>query len=124
MASVYKELHAIPPDAFYMYIMTNGPLAAILYIGMTGDLRRRVWQHKNKPVGFTARYNLTRLIYFECFVYPDAAIRREKEIKRWRRSKKLELIQSMKPRWEDLARYWQDMYKPSNPADGEIPRSA
>jgi len=61
---------------FYIYILTNGPLAVILYVGTTGDLRRRVWQYKNKPVGFTARYNLTRLIYFECFIYPDAAIRR------------------------------------------------
>jgi putative endonuclease len=75
---------------FYVYIMTNGPKAAILYVGMTGDIRRRVWQHKNKPVsGFTGRYNLTRLVYFECFVYPDAAICREKEITGWRRSKKL-----------------------------------
>jgi putative endonuclease len=109
---------------FYIYIMTNGPLAAILYIGMTGDLRRKVWQHKNEPVGFTAGYNLTRLIYFECFVYPDAAISREKGIKGWRRSTKLELIQSMNPRWEDLARAWQNLYKPSNPVDREIPRSA
>ena len=109
---------------FYIYIMTNGPLAAILYIGMTGAIRRRVWQHKNSPAGFTARYNLTRLIYFECFVYPDAAIRREKEIKGWRRSKKLKLIESMNPRWEDLASDWQDMYKPANPVEREIPRSA
>jgi putative endonuclease len=110
---------------FFIYIMTNGPLGATLYVGMTGDLRRRVWQHKNKPVsGFTSRYNLTRLIYFECFVYPDAAIRREKAIKGWRRSKKLKLSESMNPRWEDLARNWQDMYKPSDPVDREIPRSA
>ncbi len=110
---------------FYIYIMTNGPKAAILYVGMTGDIRRRVWQHKNEPVsGFTGRYNLTRLVYFECFVYPDAAICREKEIKGWRRSKKLKLIESMNPRWEDLARDWQDVYKPSSPVDREIPRSA
>jgi len=93
--------------------MTNGPKAAILYVGITGDLRRRVWQHKNKHVsGFTSRYNLTQLVYFECFVYPDEAIRREKEIKSWRRSKKLQLIESANPRWEDLARNWQDMYRP------------
>jgi putative endonuclease len=110
---------------FYVYIMTNGPKAAILYVGMTGDIRRRVCQHKNKRVSaFTGRYNLTRLIYFECFVYPDVAIRREKEIKGWRRSKKLKLIESMNPRWEDLGRDWQDMYKPANPVDREIPRSA
>jgi putative endonuclease len=110
---------------FYVYIMTTGPKAAILYVGVTGDLRRRVWQHKNKLVdGFTQRYGLTQLVYFECFVYPDAAIRREKEIKAWRRSKKIQLIESMNPRWEDLARDWQDMFKPARLADREIPRSA
>jgi putative endonuclease len=110
---------------FYVYIMTNGPKAAILYVGVTGDLRRRVWQHKNRLApGFTSRYGLTHLVYYESFVYPDAAIRREKEIKGWRRSKKLQLIESMNPRWEDLARDWQDMYKPSNAVDREIPHSA
>ena len=110
---------------FYIYIMTNGPKAAILYVGMTGDIRCRVWQHKNKASsGLTGRYNLTRLVYFECLVYPDAAICREKEIKGWRRSKKLELIESMNPRWEDLAHDWQNTYKPANSVDRETPRSA
>jgi putative endonuclease len=78
---------------FYVYIMTNGPKSATLYIGVTGNLRRRIWEHKNKLVpGFTSRYNLTRLVYFECFAYPDEAINREKELKGWRRSKKLQLI--------------------------------
>ena len=105
--------------------MTNGPKAAILYVGITGDIRRRAWQPKNNPSpGFARRYNLSRLVYFECFVYPDAAICREKEIKGWRRSKKLKLIESMNPRWEDLARDWQDMYQPSNPVESEIPPSA
>jgi putative endonuclease len=111
--------------SFYVYIMTNGPKAAILYVGVTGDIRRRVWQHKNKLVpGFTQRYGLARLVYFERFVDPDAAIHREKEIKAWRRSKKLRLIESTNPRWEDLARDWQDMFKPANAVDREIPRSA
>ncbi len=102
-----------PPKRFYVYIMTNGPLSAVLYTGITGDLRHRVWQHKKKLVdGFTSRYNLTLLVYYEEFVYPDAAIAREKEIKGWRRSKKIRLIESMNPRWEDLAREWQDMYRP------------
>jgi hypothetical protein len=57
-------------------------------------------------------------------VYPDAAIRREKEIKGWRRSKKLKLIELMNPRWEDLARDWQDRYTPSDPVEREIPRFA
>ena len=110
---------------FCVYIMTNRPKAAILYVGITGNLRRRVWQHKGKAVpGFTSRYNLTRLVYYESFVYPDAAISREKEIKCWRRSKKIALIESMNPRWEDLASDWQDMYKPTEPVATEIPRLA
>lgn len=102
-----------PPKRFYVYIMTNGTLGAVLYTGITGDLRHRVWQHKNKLVeGFTSRYNLTLLVYYEEFAYPDAAIAREKEIKGWRRSKKIRLVESTNPRWEDLAREWQDMYRP------------
>ena len=105
-----------PPKRFYVYIMTNGPKPTVLYVGVTGHLVRRVWQHKNKLVpGFTSRYNLTRLVYYEQFVYPDAAIAREKEIKGWRRSKKIAMVQSMNPAWDDLARDWQDLYKPESP---------
>jgi len=110
---------------FYVYIMTNHPRSAVLYTGITGDLRRRVWQHKNKRTrGFTSRYNLIQLIYYECFVDPDAAIHREKEIKTWRRSKKIALIESMNPRWDDLARDWQEMFKPTGTDAPEIPHSA
>ena len=111
---------------FFVYIMTNGPKPAVLYTGITGDLCRRVWQHKNKLMpGFTSRYNLTRLVYYERFFHPDAAISREKEIKGWRRSKKIALIESMNPRWEDLAKDWGDVYKPDPAADKrEIPRPA
>jgi len=113
-----------PHKQFFVYIMTNSPKSAVLYTGMTGDLRRRVWQHKNNRIpGFTSRYNLHQLVYYESFVYPDAAIHLEKEIKGWRRSKKIALIQSLNPRWEDLAKDWQDVYKPT--ADcREIPRPA
>jgi putative endonuclease len=98
---------------FFVYIMTNGPKSAILYTGITSDLVRRVWQHKTKlSTGFTSRYNLTQLVYYEQFVYPDAAIHREKEIKGWRRSKKIKLINSMNSKWEDLAKDWQNVYKP------------
>jgi putative endonuclease len=70
------------PKRFHVYIMTNGPRFHVLYTGITGNLGRRVFQHKNKLVpGFTSRYNLTRLVYYECFVYPDAAIAREKKLK-------------------------------------------
>ncbi len=115
-----------PPKQFFVYIMTNAPKPAVLYTGITGSLTRRVWQHKNKLIpGFTSRYNLTNLVYYECFVYPDAAIAREKEIKGWRRSKKIKLIESMNPRWEDLAKDRENVYKPGLAADKqEIPRPA
>src|SRR2546428_6748071 len=78
------------PKQFYVYIMTNRPRFHVLYTGITGNLPRRVFEHKNKLIaGFTRRYNLTRLVYYESFAYPDAAIDREKEIKGWRRSKKI-----------------------------------
>ena len=100
---------------FYVYIMTNGPRGATLYVGITGDLVRRVWEHKSKVIpGFTSRYNVTSLVYYECFVYPETAIAREKEIKGWRRSKKILLIEAMNPRWEDLSRDWQNLYKPAS----------
>ena len=106
--------------------MTNGPRPAVLYTGVTGNLCRRVWQHKSKLIpGFTSRYNLTCLVYYERFFYPDAAITREKEIKGWRRSKKIKLIESMNPNWDDLAERWGDVYKPGLAGDPrEIPRPA
>jgi putative endonuclease len=114
-----------PPKQFFVYIVTNGPKHAILYTGITGNLRYRVWQHRNKLIpGFTSRYNLTRRVYFESFFYPDAAINREKEVKAWRRSKKIKLIVSINPKWEDLAQGWQDQYKPDAAVCREIPRSA
>jgi predicted GIY-YIG superfamily endonuclease len=85
------------------------------------------WQHKNQLTpGFTSRYNLTSLVYFEHFIYPDAAIDREKEIKGWRRSKKIKLIESMNPHWEDLAKDWGNEYKPEPAAadEREFPRPA
>ena len=108
------------PKHFYVYIMTNGPRSHVLYTGVTGNLPRRVSEHKSKlSPGFTSRYNLTRLVYYDMFVYPAEAIAREKEIKGWRRSKKIALIETMNPHWHDLAAEWQDVYKPVNrvPAD-------
>src|SRR5229473_4606454 len=115
-----------PPKQFFVYIMSNDPKFAVLYTGIAGDLTRRVWQHKKRIVpGFTSRYNLTRLVYYERFFYPDAAINREKEIKGWRRSKKIKLIESMNPHWHDLAERWGDVYKPDLAGDSrEIPRPA
>ena len=83
---------------FFVYIMTNRQQSHVLYTGVTDGLVRRVWQHKNGNGGkFTSRYRLTRLAYYERFVYPDAAIAREKEIKGWRRSKKIRLIEALNP---------------------------
>ena len=97
-----------PPKQFFVYIMTSGPKSAVLYTGITGHLVHRVWQHKNKQVpGFTSRYNLTRVVYYERFFYPDAAIAREKEIKSWDRGKRVSLIESVNPTWEDLSLAWE-----------------
>lgn len=102
------------PKQFFVYIMSNDPRSATLYVGITGNLTLRVWQHKNHLIlVFTSRYNLTRLVYYEAFAYPDAAIAREKEIKGWRREKKLRLVQSMNPQWNDLAKEWDNIYKPA-----------
>jgi len=109
------------PKAFHVYIMTNRPRSHVLYTGITGKLARRVFQHKNKLVpGFTSRYSLTRLVYYERFVYPDTAIAREKEIKGWRRSKKIRLIEALNPHWHDLADSWTDVYKPGFDRTGLI----
>lgn len=99
---------------YYVYIMSNGQRFHILYTGITGNLPRRVFEHKHKLVpGFTSRYNLTRLVYYEAFSYPDEAILREKEIKGWRRSKKIRLIESKNPHWRNLAEHWEVIYSPA-----------
>ncbi len=82
--------------------MTNK--SKTLYTGMTNNLNRRVYEHKNKLIeGFTKKYNIDKLIYFELFNNPKDAIRREKQIKGWIRKKKIELIESMNPEWKDLS---------------------
>ena len=90
---------------FHVYIMAGK--TCTLYTGMTGDLRQRVYQHKtHRAGGFTARYNVTRLVYFEAFRTAEAAIGREKQIKAWRRDKKIALIEHQNPTWQDLAEGW------------------
>jgi putative endonuclease len=87
---------------YAVYILSN--TSRMLYIGVTGDLDRRTWEHKEKLIpGFTKRYNLHSLVYLEPFANVKAAIAREKELKRWGRSKKLALIRSANPDWTDLA---------------------
>ena len=90
-------------EAFYVYMMTNKGQTT-LYIGVTNSLVRRVHQHRSGDVsGFTERYNLNRLVYYEQYNDPRDAIAREKQLKRWRREKKEALIGKMNPTWEDLA---------------------
>ena len=87
---------------YYVYIMTNK--SKTLYTGISNNLIRRVYEHKNKLVeGFTKKYNIEKLVYFELFNNPDDAIRREKQIKGWLRKKKIDLIKSMNPEWKDLS---------------------
>lgn len=85
-----------------------------LYIGVTGDLRKRVFQHKWKEHdGFTARYNCDRLVWFERHQDVRRAIAREKELKGWRREKKVALIEALNPTWADLSRDWYE-YEPAD----------
>ncbi len=89
-------------SGFYVYILTNQ--SRTLYTGVTSDLQQRILQHKKKAIkGFTKRYNLTVLVWYEDFPNMDQAIEAEKIIKAWRRSKRIRLIEAMNPRWEDLA---------------------
>ena len=88
---------------YYVYIMTNCK-NTVLYIGVTNNLERRVYEHKNKLVeGFSKRYNLNKLVYFEYLQDIIVAIEREKQLKGWIRSKKISLIESVNPNWNDLA---------------------
>jgi putative endonuclease len=76
----------------------------VLYVGMTNTLERRLYEHENKLIdGFTKKYNLTKLVYFEYTSDVNSAIKREKEIKKWRREKKNKLIESMNHEWKDLS---------------------
>jgi putative endonuclease len=92
---------------YYVYLLTNWN-NKVIYVGMTNDLQRRIYEHKNKSVrGFTSRYNVNKLVYFEHMTDVLQAIAREKEIKKWRREKKNRLVESMNPEWKDLSAEWQ-----------------
>jgi putative endonuclease len=87
---------------YFVYIMMN-PQNTVLYTGVTGDLKRRVWEHKTKMIpGFTAKYNVVKLVYFEVFDDPREAILQEKKIKGGSRAKKIPLINTFNHRWKDL----------------------
>jgi putative endonuclease len=88
--------------AYYVYFLASDRNGT-LYVGVTNDLVRRVYEHKNKIVrGFTQRYGVGRLVWFEIYDDPRSAIAREKDIKKWRRAWKLRLIEESNPQWVDL----------------------
>lgn len=87
---------------FCVYILAS-KRNGTLYIGVTSDLLKRIWQHKNKLVdGFTQEYNVNRLVYYEIHPGAESAIIREKQMKKWRRAWKLRLIEGKNPGWKDL----------------------
>ncbi|MFH1207467.1 MAG: GIY-YIG nuclease family protein [Patescibacteria group bacterium] len=94
--------------SYCVYIMTN-KAHTTLYTGVSGGLEGRVLQHKQKQVGgFTKKYNITKLVYYEEFQYIEDAIAREKQIKGGSRQKKINLINSINPEWNDLSEEWHD----------------
>ena len=92
---------------YYIYILSNWN-NKVIYIGVTGDLLRRLYEHKNKQAeGFTKKYNVNKLIYFEEYNDVKDAIKREKHLKGWRREKKISLIEEKNPEWIDLSSQWE-----------------
>ncbi|MDU8885495.1 GIY-YIG nuclease family protein [Yeosuana sp. MJ-SS3] len=98
---MHKTIHQ-----YYLYILTN-KTCGTLYIGVTNDLERRMFEHKNELIeGFTKKYGLKKLIYFETFQYINDAIKREKNMKKWKREWKISLIEKDNPNWVDLSKDW------------------
>ena len=90
---------------YYVYILANKN-NTVLYIGMTNDLRRRLYEHKTEQLdGFTKKYHIHKLVYLEEYSDVDYAIAREKQLKKWLRSKKNSLIETQNPDWDDLGEY-------------------
>ena len=88
---------------YYVYIITNWN-NKVLYIGVTNNIARRIYEHKNKLIdGFTKKYNVYKLVYLEEMNDVEAAISREKQLKGWNKDKKIMLIQSINPKWNELS---------------------
>jgi putative endonuclease len=106
--------------SFYVYILTNKP-EGVLYVGVTSDLQKRIQEHKTKVMGgFTARYNVDQLVYFETTTDVNIAIAREKQLKNWHRQWKINLIQENNFEWKDLSKeLFYDPYDPETDADPE-----
>jgi len=93
---------------YYVYLLTNKS-DKVMYVGVTNNLQRRTYEHKTKVIaGFTKKYNVSKLVYFEETNDARSAIAREKEIKRWRREKKNHLVAAANPEWKDLSDGWFD----------------
>jgi putative endonuclease len=93
------------PDQYFIYILTNN--SKTLYVGVTNNLEKRIYEHKNESVpGFTRKYKIKKLVYFESTQDVTSAIAREKQIKGWLRSKKIALIEKANPDWKDLSENW------------------
>jgi putative endonuclease len=87
---------------YYVYIIASRKDGAI-YLGVTNDIIRRVYEHRTKAArGFSSQYNITRLVWFEIYDDPTSAISREKQLKKWKRNWKVQLIEARNPKWEDL----------------------
>ena len=98
---MYKTIHQ-----YYLYIITN-KTNGTLYIGVTNDLERRMFEHKRKLIdGFSKKYGLTKLVYFESYQYVNDAIKREKNMKKWKRQLKIDLIEKENFSWVDLSKDW------------------
>lgn len=92
--------------SYYVYIMTNCR-NTVLYVGVTNNLERRIFEHKNQLIkGFTSRYNIEKLVYFEETDDVTAAISREKQLKAGSRKKKIKLIENINKKWRDLSEGW------------------
>jgi putative endonuclease len=88
--------------SYYAYIIASRKDGAI-YIGVTNDIVRRIYEHRTKAVpGFTSKYSITKLVWFEIYDDPISAISREKELKNWKRNWKVQLIETRNPQWDDL----------------------
>lgn len=108
-------MNAAKEHKYWVYIMAS--LTGTLYVGITGLFESRVRQHKLGEIeGFSRKYKCDRLVYFEVFDDVHKAIGREKQLKGWRRAKKIALIEKLNPRWEDLAEKWgQEVLAPGQP---------
>src|SRR5271157_2839230 len=115
-SSEARDLQLVRERRYYVYIMASRSLN--LYTGVTDNIYRRALEHKSGKVeGFTKRYNINRLVYYETFKYINNASAREKQIKAWTRAKRIALIKSLNPTWQDLADGWGEK------VELQIPRS-